>query len=268
MSAAPTTAAAIREHYDSLALVYRTYWGDHIHHGLFETGEETASAAQIHMLEHCLSLLPQRQWQNVFDVGCGHGGTSNFLAQRFGCNVTGMTVSEKQQRIATENAVKSGVGERAKFIVSNADHYDFPVNSRDLVWTMESSEHFADKSKYFPKVANMLEPGGCLMLAAWTGDMAHPKVKEIARQFLCPEFWTPEQYRASLEGSGLRILHQKDVTAKVLRTWEICRDHAKLAGPAVLLLPKAAREFIAGIDTILDGYRSRDFTYTLFAAQK
>ncbi len=264
----PAVAEEIREHYDSLAFVYRTYWGDHIHHGFFETGEESASQAQLKMLEHCLSLLPQRQWQCVFDVGCGHGGTSNFLSQRFGCNVTGLTLSPKQQKLATENAAKAGVANKVQFVVGNADFYDFPINSCDLVWTMESSEHYADKSLYFPKVAHMLQPEGCFMLAAWTGEMSNPTVQEIARQFLCPEFWTAEQYRTAIEATGMKILHLEDITAQVIRTWEICRDHAKMAGPAVMLLPKAAREFIEGIDTILDGYRSREFTYTLIAAQK
>jgi len=36
----------------------------------------------------------------------------------------------------------------------------------------------------------------------------------------------------------------------------------------VKLLPRAAREFVEGIEIILDAYRSGDLTYTVIAATK
>jgi methyltransferase family protein len=38
------------------------------------------------------------------------------------------------------------------FEVANADSFDVPAAAFDLVWTMESSEHLADKSRYFSNV--------------------------------------------------------------------------------------------------------------------
>ena len=99
-------------------------------------------------------------------------------------------------------------------------------------------------------------------------EMTDPRVAEIARTNLCPEFWTAQQYRESLEATGLQILHQQDLTQRVLHTWEICLDRVRLAGPAILLLPNAAREFVDGIAGLLEGYRQGYFTYTVFAAQK
>ncbi len=262
------TAEQVREHYDSLAFVYRAYWGDHIHHGLFERGDESAEEAQVKMLDHCLQLLDLRGGEAVLDAGCGHGGTLLHLARKLGCTGTGITISAKQARLARENASRAGLHDRLNFVVEDVHFYDFPVAAVDVAWTMESTEHFARKAEVFAKISRALRPQGQWLLAAWTGSMEKARVRQVAKEFLCPELWTAQQYRAALEAAGLRTTHQEDLTEKIVHTWEICQGHARLASPIVRLLPQAAREFVEGIDTILDAYQSGDLTYTVLVAQK
>jgi len=262
------TVEQVREHYDSLAFVYRTYWGDHIHHGLFEHGNESAEDAQVKMLDHCVRLFNLSGGETVIDAGCGHGGTLLYLARTLGCSGTGITISPKQARLAQENAAKAGFESRVKFVVEDVHSFVFPVGAIDLAWTMESTEHFARKAEAFGRISAALRPGGQWLLAAWTGSMEKPRVRQVAKEFLCPELWTADQYRAVLGATGLTIVDCEDLTAKVVRTWEICQGHARLASPIVKLLPEAAREFVGGIDTILDAYRSGDLTYTVLVAGK
>lgn len=261
------TMAQVREHYDSLALIYQTFWGDHIHHGLFETGKESAADAQVKMLEHCAGLLDVHGGEKVLDAGCGHGGTLLYLAMQLGCGGIGLTLSPKQAKIAAANALRAGVAERIKFQVQDVGSYQFRPGAFDLVWAMESSEHFPDKPSAFRNFASTLRPGGQSLLAAWTGSMESPRVAEVARAFLCPELWTADQYRKAIASTGMTVCHCEDLTARVVHTWEICQQHARKAAPVVKLLPRAAREFVEGIDIILDAYRSGDLTYTVLAAR-
>ena len=77
-----------------------------------------------------------------------------------------------------------------------------------------------------------------------------------------------EQYKCAVELAGMRVTHCEDLTAKVLRTWEVCQERAQAAAPLVKLLPRAAREFVKGIDFILDAYRSGDLTYTVITTER
>jgi tocopherol O-methyltransferase len=239
----PASAHAIHEHYDSLALIYRTFWGDHIHHGLFGHGAETPEEAQVALLAHCVSLLAIQGHAKVLDVGCGHGGTAIHLARACRWEVTGITISPKQARLARENAAKANVSALTHFHVEDAERYAYPPRAYDVIWTMESSEHFQDKASYLAKVNSALISGGKLLVAAWTGSMQSPRVRAVAEAFLCPELWTAEQYGRVMRDAGFLTVTNEDLTERVMRTWEICRERAATVPAVVGLMPKVVRDF-------------------------
>lgn len=262
------TANAIREHYDSFAWIYRTFWGDHIHHGLFLRGTEQPEEAQVNLLDYCARLSDVRRGLRVLDVGCGHGGTCVYLARRYGCHAEGLTLSPKQVLLAKGKARRAGVEALTRFLIADVETHVFPTGVVDLIWTMESSEHFRDKSGYFRRAALSLRPGGRLMLTAWTGSMQNPRVRAVANAFLCPSLQTAEDYERQIESAGLRIRGREDITGKVTRTWEICLEHSRKLRALIHVFPGEVREFIHGISTILEAYRSGDLTYSVIAAEK
>jgi len=262
------TPYAIREHNDSFAWIYRSFWGDHIHHGLFLRGNELPEEAQVNLLDHCARLSDVREGLRVLDVGCGHGGTCVYLARRYGCHTEGLTLSPKQVLLAKEKARRAGVEKLTHFEVADVETHVFPTGVVDLVWTMESSEHFRDKSDYFRRAALSLRPRGRLMLTAWTGSMQNPRVSAVANAFLCPSLQIAEDYERQIESAGLRIRGCADITTQVIRTWEICLERARKLGALVRIFPREVREFVHGIGTILEAYCSGDLTYSVIVAEK
>ncbi|MBI3821645.1 MAG: methyltransferase domain-containing protein, partial [Planctomycetes bacterium] len=167
-----------------------------------------------------------------------------------------------------ENANRAGVEGVVEFLVEDAESFPFPAERFDLVWTMESSEHFTDKPRYFRNVAHTIRPGGQMLLAAWTGSMRRPLIRRVAEAFLCPRLQTAEAYGGQIEEAGMKVELQTDLTPQVRRTWEICHERARAAGAVLPLLPKPVREFVEGIEVIREAYRTGELSYSVLAARK
>jgi hypothetical protein len=90
----------------------------------------------------------------------------------------------------------------------------------------------------------------------------------VAQRFLCPELWTQQQYAEAIHVAGMRLDHTEDITRNIVHTWEVSADRARAAKAVFSLLPAAAREFVEGIELILQAYRGGDLTYTVITASK
>jgi tocopherol O-methyltransferase len=257
---------AIRHHYDSLSMLYRLFWGDHLHHGWFNTGKEKAREAQIEMLWQCASMVRVRLATRVLDVGCGYGGTSIFLASELACRVDGLSLSPNQLAVANKKAAAAKVRSNVRFQLQDAERFEYPEDHYDLVWTMESSEHFADKQRYFHKVHRTLRRDGRLLLAVWTGSMASDSVRRVAEHFVCPQICTPDEYVEFIEDAGMQVQEVVNATSHVVPTWQICLRRIKRFRLLRHLVSDDVRSFGDGLEVILNAYLSGEMTYTIMTA--
>lgn len=69
---------------------------------------------------------PTKKPKNIVDVGCGIGGSSRYLARKFGAECKGITLSPVQANRAQELAVAQGLDKVCMFSIHyfNQNIYD------------------------------------------------------------------------------------------------------------------------------------------------
>lgn len=265
----------IRNHYDISTLFYRLLWGPHIHHGYWEA-EETPRVAQEQLTRRLANLASIKPESVVYDIGCGMGGSSIWLAQNLSCAVTGVTLSPVQQKWASSTAALKRIKPRPTFRCADAELIEFPDESADIVWSIECTEHLFDKPKFFNRAAHWLKPGGRFALLAWLAGEAtlttqqNEQVLRVCEGMFCPSLGTQSDYVSWFEQAGLRVVDTGIWTRQVEQTWEICRKRVERTGVRYLakMLGQNHVLFLDHFDAILNAYKSGAMEYGYFVAEK
>ena len=266
---------AVQRHYDSLSLLYRLFWGEHLHHGYWAEPNQSPRSAQ----EQLVAVLAERAGvepgEEVLDVGCGYGASGRWLADRLACRVTGITLSRRQARFGRRRNDRLRGGNRPRVLRADAAHLPFPESSFDVVWVVECLEHLEDKPSFIRAAAHRLRPGGRLAVCSWMrgerlGPAGESLVAEVCERFLCPSLATAWDYASWCRESGLRVAFSEELTGRVRPTWDVVvrRVGRPWLAPVKALLHPSNRHFVDGFETIARAMDTRSLTYGLLVAKR
>ena len=234
----------IKDFYDASSSLWENIWGEHMHHGYYgHNGRNKVPRrqAQIDIIEELLYWgnlhNPETPPQNILDVGCGIGGSTLYLAQKFNATAQGVTLSPEQAKRAQERATEVNLGERVQFQVANALNLPFSDESFDLIWSLESGEHFPDKAKFLQEAYRVLKPGGMLLMATWchrptdslAGELTADEkqhLAEIYRVYCLPYVISLPEYRSIAQEVGFQNIIVDDWSQAVDPFWNIVIDSA------------------------------------------
>lgn len=166
----------------------------------FHTGGRVAT-------EHLLNELNFDTHKHVLDIGCGIGGTSRYLADRYNTTITGIDLTNEY--IDAGNILNQWVSLDDKISLQCADANNIPSedNEFDLAVMLHVGMNIADKFALFTEVARVLNKGGefaiydVMLKDAAEINYPVPWATDKSMSYLEPM----EHYVDYLERAGFRI---------------------------------------------------------------
>lgn len=153
----------------------------------------------------------------VLDLGCGLGGPARYLAQSFGCPVTGLDLSPAFIEAAAYLTARCGLSGQVTFQAGNALQLPFADGSFDAVFLQHVVMNIEDRAALYAQVRRVLAPAGKLAtydLVLRAGDLVYPVpwARDPSGSFLL----SGEDTRAALDSCGFQALTWRDDTPLAL----------------------------------------------------
>jgi len=223
MSSKSQAVLEAESYYDSAPAdaFYRAVWGgEDIHVGLYASPDEDIAKASRRtvttMADRLQTIGPDSK---VIDLGAGFGGSARYLADRFGCHVTCLNLSETQNAFNRELTEKAGMNDKIDVVYGSFEELDDPDDSYDIVWSQDSFLHSGERLKVIQEIDRITKSGGELIFTdpMQADDCPEGVLDHILKRIHLQTFGSVAFYKHELGKRGFTPV-QLDETPMNLRT--------------------------------------------------
>lgn len=186
----------------------RLLFGDSMHPGGLELTKE---------LGEKMGIVKQ---SNVLDIACGLGTTAIFIAKNFGCQITGIDLSEKNIAEAKRTSLIQGVSEITNFMICDAENVVklFKQEAFDCCMCECSFCLFEDKKRAAKELYSVTRRNGKIGISDIVIRNEIPQsLKDALSRFLCVlEAKSEQEYTGYLENAGFTNIRIYDKKHEIL----------------------------------------------------
>jgi 27-O-demethylrifamycin SV methyltransferase len=224
----------VSTHYDSVTDVWRYVMGDNLHYGYFEPEGIGLKGATDKLIDKVAALAEMDKHSHVLDVGCGIGQPAFHLHEKFGCTITGITLSARGVEIAGRICREKGYSDRIEFHEADALNNGLPSNKYDVAWVMESSHLMRDKRRLCEENYRVLKNGGSMLLCdlVLRRELTPPDLFSYRKEFTVLEktfgkakMATLEFYKEKMVERGFSEVEVFDISKQAQPTLEAWKSN-------------------------------------------
>jgi len=168
----------------------------------------------------------------LLDIGSGGGLLSEPLA-RIGAQVVGVDPAAKNIAAARLHAEENEVA--VDYRVGTAEILADAGERFDVVLAMEVVEHVTDANLFVRRCAEMVRPGGLMILATLNRTLKSFALAIVGAEYILgwlprgthrwDRFVTPNELEIALELAGLRVIDERGVIYDLFADrWQLARD--------------------------------------------
>jgi SAM-dependent methyltransferase len=178
-------------------------------------------------------LLDLGPGSSVLEIGCGSGGYALHLAERLGCQIAGLDISEPGIRCAIELAQMMALGSRARFEQYDASkNLPFDDETFDVAFSNDVLCHIPGRLAVLVEIFRVLKPGGRVLFSDALVIGGLISAEEIATRssigfyFYSPP-WVNERLLEQARFSRIRTTDTTQNAIRISKKWHEAREKRK-----------------------------------------
>jgi ubiquinone/menaquinone biosynthesis C-methylase UbiE len=231
-------------------------------------GAQPFAENQKSLVWRLLEDVPIHSSATVLDIGCGIGGPTGWIFERFAPR-TIIGLEYCQPSVVAAGQRWADRSPRPWFLQGDAHHLPLASASVDVIFNLESALHYSDKRAFLAECRRVLKPGGTLCL----GDITAPRkylfaavklLNRVPTQFNSNiRLWSLNDYQSEFARAGFSIARHEDASNPVADSLADGLEEIRRRGWRAMRGFRARVVYLAVLERLI---RSRRLTYELFAA--
>jgi sarcosine/dimethylglycine N-methyltransferase len=218
---------------------FHVWGGDDIHIGLYVFPAESILAASRRTVQRMADQVVQGLGSNsrVLDVGAGYGGAARYLANTYGCQVTALNLSEKENERNREMNRTLSLDQAIDVVDGSFESVPAADASFDLAWSQDAILHSGHRDRVIGEIARVLRPGGELIFTdpMQADDCPEGVLQPVLDRIHLESLGSIAFYREAAARHGLQELEVLELTNNLVVHYmrvrdELARVRDELAG--------------------------------------